>query len=456
MKTPRKPRTPKVIKLENLKHLNLHAAGLDIGASETYACVPEDGDSPSVRVFQTFTVDLYAVADWLAACGVPPVALASTGVYWIPVYAILDARGVAVHVINARQLKNVPGRKTDVLDCPWIQQLHTYGLLRGSFRPNEDMVALRAYIRPRDPLLRYRSAHVQHMQKALLLMNVQLTNVLSDITGVTGLQIIRAMVRGARHPHTLAAYRHEPCAKSEEDIAKALTGHYRPEHLFALTQALELYDVYNQQITTCDQEIAPQYAAFKPPVDLAETPLPSRKPKRNKPQGNEPTFDLRSDLYRLAGVDLTQVDGLQVLTVQTILSEIGLDMHRWPTVKHFTSWLGLAPYQDISGGKTLRTGTKKTTNRAATAFRLAAQSLHSSHSALGGFYRRMRATHGAPKAIVATAHKLARIVYHLLTSRQAYSDPGPDYYEEKYRDRTIRNLKRKAHQLGLDLVPVTA
>jgi len=421
-----------------------------------YACVPEDRDALSVRVFQTFTVDLSALADWLAACGVTTVAMESTGVYWIPVYDILEARGFAVHVINARQLKNVPGRKTDVLDCQWMQQLHTYGLLRGSFRPDEDMCALRAYIRQRDTLIRYRSAHVQPRQKALLLMNVQLTNVISDITGVTGLQILRAIVRGEHDPHTLAAYRNAHGAKSEEDIAKAFTGNDRPAPLCALTQALELYDFYNQQLTACDQEIAQKYAAFTPQVDLTAQPLPPPKRRRNTPQGNEPTFDVRSDLYQLAGVDLTQVDGLQVLTVQTILSEIGLDMHRWPTAQHVPSWLGLAPYQDISGGKTLRTGTKKTTNRAATAFRLAAQRLHASNSALGGFYRRMRATHGAPKAIVATAHKRARMVYHLLTYRQAYRDPGADSYEEKYRDRTIRNLKRKARQLGLDLVPVTA
>jgi len=337
-----------------------------------------------------------------------------------------------------------------------MQQLHTYGLLRGSFRPDEDMCALRAYIRHRDTLIRSRSAHVQPRQKALHLMHVQLPHVISDITGVTGLQIIRAIVRGEHDPHTLAAYRNEHCAKSEEDIAKAFTGNYRPEHLFALKQALELYDFYNHQLAACDQEIAQKYAAFTPQVDLTAQPLPPPKRRRNTPQGNEPTFDLRSDLYQLAGVDLTQVDGLQVLTVQTILSEIGLDMHRWPTAKHFTSWLGLAPYQDISGGKTLRTGTKKTTNRAATAFRLAAHRLHASHSALGGCSRRMRAKHGAPKAIVATAHKLARMVSHVLTYRQAYIDPGADYYEEKYRDRTIRNLKRKARQLGLDLVPVTA
>jgi len=272
MKKPRNKRTPNISKLENLKHLNLNAAGLDIGATEIYACVPEDRDEPSVRVFQTFTVDLSALADWLAACGVTTVAMESTGVYWIPVYEILEARGFAVHLINARQLKNVPGRKTDVLDCQWIQQLHTYGLLRGSFRPDEDMCALRAYIRHRDTLIRYRSAHVQHMQKALHLMNVQLPNVISDITGVTGLQIIRAIVQGEHDPHTLAAYRNEHCAKSEEDIAKALTGNYRPEHLFALKQALELYDFYNQQLAACDQEIAQKYAACKPQVDLTAQP----------------------------------------------------------------------------------------------------------------------------------------------------------------------------------------
>lgn len=318
------------------------------------------------------------------------------------------------------------------------------------------MCALRAYIRHRDTLIRYRSAHVQQMQKALHLMHVQLPTVISDITGVTGLQIIRAIVQGEHDPHTLAAYRNAHGATSEEDMAKALTGNYRPEHLFALKQALELYDCSNQPLAACDHEIAQKYAAFTPQVDLTAQPLPPRKRRRNTPQGHAPTFDVRSDLYRLAGVDLTQVDGLQVLTVQTILSEIGLDMHRWPTAKHVTSWLGLAPSQDISGGKTLRTGTKKTTNRAATAFRLAAQRLHARHSALGGCSRRMRATHGAPKAIVATAHTRARMVSHWLTYRQASIDPGADDYEEKYRDRAIRHLQRKARQLGLDLVPVTS
>ena len=286
MKKLRRKSPPKVVKLESLRQINLHAAGIDIGAAEIYACVPEDQNAPSVRVFQTFTVDLYALADWLAACGVTTVAMEATGISWIPVDEILEARGFAVHLINARQLKNVPGRKTDVLDGQWIQQLHTYGLLRGSFRPDEEMCALRAYIRHRDNLIRYCSAHVQHMQKALHLTNVQLTNVISDITGVTGMQIIRAILCGERDPYKLAAYRNEHCAKSEDDIAKALAGNYRAEHLFALKQAVELSDFYNQQITACDQEIAQKYAAFKPQVNIADKPLPPRKRKRNKPEGS--------------------------------------------------------------------------------------------------------------------------------------------------------------------------
>ena len=287
-------------------------------------------------------------------------------------------------------------------------------------------------------------------------MNVQLTNVISDITGVTGLQIIRAIVRGERAPYTLAAYRHEHCAKSEEDIANALTGNYRPEHLFALTQALELYDFYHQQITACDQEIAPKYAAFKPPVDLTAQPLPPRKRRRHKPQGNEPTFDLRRDLYQVVGVDLTQVDGLQVLTVQTIVSAIGLDMHRWPTVKHFTSWLGLAPYQDISGGKTLRTGTKKTTNRAATAFRLLPKACTPATVPWVAFTAACGPNMAPPKPSWPRPTNWPVSSITCSNIDEDYVDPGADSYEAKYRDRTIRNLKRKARQLGLDLVPVTA
>jgi transposase len=380
----------------------------------------------------------------------------STGVYWIPVYEILEERGFDVNLINARHLKNVPGKKTDVEDCQWIQQLHTYGLLQSSFRPDKEMVALRSLVRHRDNLIRYRASHVQHMQKALHEMNLQLDQVISDITGVTGIHIIRDIVAGQHDPHKLAQYRDCRCAKTEEEIGKALQGNYTEEHVFELKQALELYDVYTQKIGDCDTEIEKKYSAFKPRLNPAQKPLKAPKRNRKKPRGNEPTFELRTYLYQLTGVDFTQIDGLDVLSIQQIISETGLDMGKWSTVKHFTSWLCLSPYRDISGGRTLRTATRKTRNRANKAFRLAAQSLNRSKSALGAFYRRMHAKFGPAKAIVATAHKLARIFYHLLKNQEEYVDPGEDAYEQQYRERAIKNLKRKAAQLGMRLEPMTS
>jgi transposase len=441
--------------LDTLKQLNLNAAGLDIGAEEIYACVPADRDEQPIRVFPTFTADLYALADWLQACGIETVAMESTGIYWIPVYEILEARGFDVCLVNARHLKNVPGRKTDILDCQWIQQLHTYGLLRASFRPPEGICALRALARHRDNLVRYCSAHIQHMQKALQLMNVKLSQVVSDITGITGLSIIRAIVAGERDPQVLARLRNPKCANSEAQIAKALEGNYKPEHVFVLQQALAQYDFYQQQIQECDAEMEAMYAAF-PSAEADEQACPPPKPKGSKRRKNQPHFDLATLLYRMVGVDLTAIDGLDSLTVQKIITEIGVDVSPWPTVKHFTSWLCLAPYNDKSGGKVLRSGSKKTQNGANTAFRIAAQSLSRSQSALGAFYRRMRAKHGPAKANKATAHKLARIVYHMLKYREPYVDPGETYYEEQYRERAIRNLKRKAVKLGMELVPVPA
>lgn len=446
------PSPKKVVKLESLKQINLNAAGLDVGAAEIWACVPEGRDEHSVQVFETFTPDLYALADWLEQCGVDTVAMESTGVYWIPIYEVLEARGFEVYLVNARHIKNVTGRKTDVLDCQWIQQLHTYGLLRASFRPADNICTVRAYVRHRDNLIRYRSAHIQHMQKALHMMNVQLTLVISDITGKTGMAIIRDIVAGERNPVKLAQHRDPRCAKSEEEIAKALTGNYRREHVFALQQALALYDFYAEQLKECDAEIEQLYASFEPAIDLEAHPLPSSKPKRRG--NNVPDYDLRSYLYQLAGVDLTQVHGLDAVLVQEVISEVGLDMSKWPTDKHFTSWLKLAPYNDVSGGKVLRRKTGKSSSRAARAFRLAAWAVSRTNTALGAFYRRMRARHGAPKAIVATARKIACIVYHMLKDKTEYVDRGADYYEEKYRQQVVRNLKRKAAKLGLKVVPI--
>lgn len=448
----RKANDQKIVNLDVLQQINLNAAGLDIGAAEIWASVPEDRTDQPVQVFPTFTVDLHRLADWLEACGIDTVAMESSGVYWIPVYDILEARGFKVYLVNARHIKNVSGRKTDILDCQWLRQLHTYGLLHASFRPEAEMVTLRSYLRHRDNLIRYRSAHIQQMQKALQLMNLQLTNVISDITGQTGMQIIRAIVAGEQNPVKLAQDRDPRCRSSQAEIAKALTGYYRPEHVFMLKQALELYDVYTQQIRACDAEIERHYSAIKPIFTEPLPPLPAAS-KKHRRQGNAPDYDLRAYLYQLTGVDLTRIDGLEAVSVQTIIAEVGLDMSQWPTVKHFTSWLHLAPNNDISGGKVLRRGTPKTQNRATQAFKMAAQSLSHSQSALGGYYRRMRAKHGAPKAITATAHKLARIFYHMLKDRKTYNDPGQDYYEQKYRERVITNLKRRAKELGLELVP---
>ena len=443
-----------LVKLESLKQLNLNAAGLDIGATEIYAAIPEGRNEVSVRRFETFTADLHLLADWLEVCGVDTVAMESTSVYWIPVYEILEERGFELYLVNARHVKNVTGRKTDIFDCQWLQQLHTYGLLRGSFRPSQEICKLRTLLRHRGNLIRWRAAHIQHMQKALNLMNLHLTNVISDITGLTGMKIVRAIVGGERDPNVLAQYRDPNCKNSEEVIAKSLAGNYTSENLFVLQQALELYDVYTTKIRVCDAEIEQLYSEFEPQVDIMAQPLkPPKKPRRKNK--NAPDYDLRTYLYQVTGVDLTAIDGLEVLTVQAIISEVGTDMSKWKSVKHFTSWLGLAPENDISGGKVLKTGTKKVKSRANLAFRQAAMGASRGQSALGVFYRRIRAKHGPGVAIVATAHKIARIFYAMLKERREYISPDPAVYEVKQRQRAIKHLKRKAAKLGLEVVPVT-
>ena len=436
------------------EQINWHAAGIDVGAEEIYVAVPEGCDGDRVRAFPTFTVELERIADWLKQCQITTVAMESTGVYWIPLFEILESRGFEVYLVNARHLKNVPGRKTDVLDCQWIQQLHTYGLLRASFRPSEEICALRAVVRQRDMLVRYRAAHIQHMQKALHWMNIQLTQVLSDITGVTGMQIIRALVAGERDPQVLASYRHGKCVHTESDIVKALEGHYRREHLFALRQALELYDLYGQQIAQCDAELEALYRDLKPPSapPTSEVTQPPQ-PRTTKPRKNQASFDLAMSLYQMTGVDLTRIDGIDALTAQVVLSETGLDMGKWPTVKHFTSWLGLCPQNEITGGKVKHRGTAKTHNRANTALRVAAQALWRSHSALGAFFRRIRSQHGGAVAVTATAHKLARMIYHLLKYRTDYRDPGTQAYDTQQRERAERSLRRQAARLGFTLTP---
>jgi transposase len=452
----RKSRSPKKIKsLDELTIVHPNAAGLDIGAREIWACVPAKSAEENVRMFSTFTADLQALADWLIARGVDTVAMESTGVYWIPIFEILEVRGLKVFLVNSWHLKHVPGRKSDVLDCQWIQKLHRLGLLSGSFRPDAEMCALRAYLRHRAELIQHRAPHILHMQKALQQMNIQLPLVLSDITGETGQKIVRAIVAGERGPLKLAQLRHPGCKSSEDEIAQALPGAWRSEHLFALKQALELFDFYTEQIADCDAELARQFAALKPRWDApAELPvMPRVKPQsRSK---NQPAYNVRAELFRLTGVDIVAVEGISASLAQTILSEIGTDMTRFPTEKHFCSWFGLAPHHEISGGKILRHHTLKTDNRAGQAFRQAAACVIRSQSAFGAFYRRKKAQLGPMQALVATAHKIARTVYYMLKNKVAYHDIGAEVYEQKQKDRELAFLQRKAAKLGFTLIAAT-
>jgi transposase len=436
--------------LAGLEHINLDAAGIDIGSEEHFVAVPA-GRDPQGRVVRSFgavTSELHALADWLAACGVITVAMESTGVYWIPLFDLLEERGFEVRLVNPRHLKNVPGRKTDVIDCQWIQQLHTYGLLQGSFRPDAEICVLRSYLRHRETLVQYRSSHIQHMQKALDQMNIKLHKVISHLTGVTGMRIVRAILGGEREPKALARLRHPRCKKPESAVAQALDGTWRDEHLFALRQAVELFDTYTRQIEDCDVRIEEHLHTFD---DRAGASQPAQPPRHLTTNTSAPGFDAHGQLYRVTGVDLTRIDGIAETTALTIVAEAGLDMTRWPSEKHFASWLGLSPGNNTSGGKRLSGRTKPCANRAARALRLAAQSLQRSQSALGAFFRRLKARLGAPKAITATAHKLARIVYRMLRYGTDYVDVGQTYYEQRYQERLLVGLERKARSLGYKL-----
>jgi transposase len=432
-----------------LDPITANAAGIDIGSQTHWVCVPADRAAENVRSFGSFTADLYALADWLQECQIETVAMESTGVYWIALFQILETRGFEVKLVNAHHVKTLPGRKSDVLDCQWIQQLHSYGLLSASFRPQDQVCVLRSYIRQRDNLVRSACVHVQRIQKALTEMNVLLHQVVSDITGTTGMTIIRAIVTGEHDPQTLANLRHPRSRRSATEIAQALQGDYRQEQLFILQQELALYDAYQVQLAACDAQIERCLSNFEV---ISEIALPAAGSPRRKPQDNQPAFDLQTHLERISGVDFTQINGMGALTVQTILSEVGLDASRFPSVKHFTSWLGLCPGSCITGGKVKNSRTRRVVNRAANAFRMAALAAGKTQSALGAFYRRLRTRLGTPKAITATAHKLARIFYRLWSLGESYDDPGVNYYEQRYQEQIVKNLQKKAQALGFDLV----
>jgi len=438
--------------------INPSAAGIDVGASEMWVCVPGENEQERVRKFGTDTVELEAISTWLLERGVRTVAMESTGVYWIPLFQVLENHGLEACLVNARHVKNVPGRrKTDHLDCRWLQKLHACGLLSSSFRPSAEICRLRTCMRHRTNLVREQAAQIQRMQKAMREMNVQLDAAVSDVTGVSGVRIMDAIVAGQHDPARLARMADPRVHKSAEQIARCLQGDYRPEHLFVLRQALAAYRFFLEQIRDCDGEVERYTGELEQAAGRADTALPPAAAEtRKRKAGNVPQYDVRTHLYRLAGVDLTRIPGIGELTAQGLISETGLDMSRWQTPKHFASWLDLCPSPKVSGGRVIGQGRRHASNRAAQMFRQAASALSNSQSWLGSFYRRMRVRLGAAPAVKATAHKLALIYYHVLSTHTEYRQIEAQQYDERLRERTIRNLQRRARQLGMDLVPAEA
>jgi transposase len=440
----------------SLAPIHPNAAAIDIHDGSHFVAVPPGRDSEGldIREFPAFTADLRRIVEWLRKCKVEQVAMESTGVYWIPLFELLEAEGFEVRLVDPRQARGMPGRKTDVADARWYQELHTYGLLKAAFRPDNEVCILRSYVRQRAMLIASAAEHAQHMQKALAQMNLKLTQVVSDILGVTGLRIIRAILKGERDPRKLAKLRDERCHHSCREIALALDGNYRAEHVFALRQAVELYDFYQVKLHECDQQLEAQLKTFDD--QSGGQTLPPR-PLNRKPGGNSPEFDLRGRLFAMTGVDLTSIDGVDALTALKVVTETGTDMSRFRSDKDFCAWLRLCPGSHISGGKRHSGRMPPGHNKAATALRIAAQTLYNSKTALGAFLRRMKQRLGPQGGITATAHKLARIIYSMLKHKlPSYKDLGAEYYEKKYRARVTANLKRRAKELGFALVPLAA
>jgi len=455
-----KKKRRKGMRIEDRPILEKNAAGIDVGAREMFVAVPPDRDEHPVQIFDTFTEDLQRLADWLVSCGVTTVAMESTGVYWIPLYDILEARGLKPCLVNARHMKNVPGRRTDWHECQWLQYLHSVGLLRGAFRPEADVCAVRVLIRHRAELVQSASQHVQHMHKALTQMNLQIHHVISDITGLTGLAIVDAILEGQRDAAALAKLRDPRVKANEETIRKSLVGNWKPEHLFTLRQSRELFRTYQEQVVKCDREIEQRLGDFKPWADPKQKPLPPDRKrnrssqKRRKKTGHEGTgFDLRTEAYKLFGVDVTQIPGIETIALP-LFSEVGRDLSQWPSTGHFASWLGLCPDNDISGGRVLWKGVRNIKNRAGQLFRLAAHSLHRSLTPMGSYLRRMKAKLGPAAATTATAHKIAIIFYTLVRRQLEYDETIWAARNAERQKRLEQNLKRQAERLGYKLVPV--
>ena len=448
-------RKKKTYKMMRIVHPN--AAGIDIGAKEFFVAIPEDRSESSIRKFECFTDDLHQAAKWMKDHRIDSVAMESTGVYWIPIYQILDSYGFEIFLVNAGHVKNVPGRKTDVKESQWLQYLHSVGLLESSYRPDQEVCIIRSLLRHRSNMLKMASSHVQHMQKALTQMNIQLHNVISDITGETGLKIIDSVLSGNHDPKKLVKLKSQRIRASNAKIMKSLTGDYRSEHLFSLRQSLESYRFYQRQIGDCDLEIERCIKEFESKFNQNDDgdSRPNIGPKQRK-AGNMPSFDVQGEMFRVFGTDLTRIDGISSTTALTLFAEIGPVVDKFKTVKHFCSWLGLSPNNKISGGKILYSKTKKTSNKATQAFRLAANSLYASKSYLGDYFRRMRGRHGAPKGITITAHKLARIFYHLVKNNQSFDSSVFVEEEKKYKIRKFIYLKKQAEAFGFQLIEANA
>ena len=439
----------------SLQCIEPNAAGIDVGATEIYVAVAAERDPQPVRRFASFTEDLRQMVAWLKQCGITTVAMESTGVYWIPPYDILEAAGIRVCLVNSQHVKHVPGRKSDVSDCQWLQYLHSVGLLQASFRPDSAICALRALSRHRASLVEVAAIHIQHMHKALTQMNLQIQHVLSDITGLSGMAILDAILEGRRDAKQLAALCHGGVRAPQETVIKSLVGHYRPEHLFTLRQSLAAYRHYQQMLIECDREMEQHLRQLQGSADPGDPPL-APAPLASKRRKNQFHFDMRKELYRILGTDLTAVPGISSLTAHTVLAEIGPDLSRFRSSTAFASWLTLCPGNNKSGGKVLSSRTRQTNSRVSLALRLAAQTLHKSQSYLGAYYRRMRARLGAPQAITAAAHKLARILYHLLTTRTAYDESVFAREEKKQAVRHENRLRKQAKAIGFQLVPIPA
>lgn len=446
-----KQRSTAKVDWKTLEIVHADAAGIDVGGHQHWVAIGPEKDEQPVRCFECFTPDLQRMAEWLVSRGVRSVAMQSTGVYWMPVFEILQQHGMEVYLVNARHTKNLPGRKSDIAECQWLLKLHTFGLLNNSFQPSDAVRAMRTLWRHRGGLVAQASSAIQRMQKALIEMNIQLSNVLSDLSGVSGMAILQALLAGERDPQKLAALADPQVKASPEVIAKSLQGNWRPELLFVLHQEMDIYQGCRERMAACDQQLQQHLRIMESKVDPAQPPLGLR-PKGKRARGNAPKFDLRAELYRLTGVDWSQVDGMDVQVAQTVIAEVGTRLDAFPSEKHFANWLGLCPTNETSGGKVLRRRTPKVVNRAKVAFRQAASALLRSRSYLGAQYRRLRTRLGAPKAITAMARKLACLFYRLLTRGQQYVDRGADYYESRHRDQQVRFLIKQGHKLGLQVL----